>query len=523
MTEEANAVHVITSAGLEANPRTIAFCSTLKEYGFMAKVAVYGTIKPPHDSVIFLDPPEGDEEKAAFARAAGKIPSAICLWPRGKAKAPSGWIFTACPDGAAVASILAWSLLSAEIRTDRLLGEFLLESFQILIFLDSVFTVTSALPSSGAFLGRPAGEAVGKKFSDLTALSDAKILKLSATPEVCDIPIEEGGTAAYSILRVSDEIAKTIGYGNSGGVALLLTRVDAYRALEEKRQRLEDIRNRMILQRSLELESANELLQKQAGELNNTLELLDLRNKQMMEELNLASELQKSLLPRTYPQDVPFQFSHKYIPLDVVGGDFFDVVRLSETKIGLIIADVSGHGVGPAFITALFKSSFEHFCRNDLSPAHVLDGLNKEFIQFLRTGHYLTAFYAILDTEKLEITYSNAGHPKQLILRSDGTNEELNTLGFFIGMFDAIEYEEKTAKLSPGDMLVLFSDGIIETTGKDQAQFGREGIIASCLKYRNESIENISNGLFADLMDFMIEPRLEDDITILMIHVIDTL
>ncbi len=288
-------------------------------------------------------------------------------------------------------------------------------------------------------------------------------------------------------------------------------------------KRLEDIRVRMAEQRALELAAANEMLEQQAKDLKETLARLDSANRQLIDELNLASELQKSLLPRSYPNEAPLEFAHKFIPLNTIGGDFFDVVRLDEKTLGLIIADVSGHGVGPALVTAMFKSSFGLESKNTKSPAALMSTLNETLIGFLTTGHYVTAFAAFIDIESLEMRYCSAGHPNQLVVRADGTSIELATMGFLLGMMENMDYKEKSLVLDPGDTLVLFTDGVIESSDSEGTLFGREGILRSAADRQGSGAQELSDGLLSDLLAWTEGTEASDDVTILMAQVIESL
>ncbi len=288
-------------------------------------------------------------------------------------------------------------------------------------------------------------------------------------------------------------------------------------------KRLEDIRVKMAEQRALELATANELLQDQAKELKATLSRLDGANRQLVDELNLASELQKSLLPRSYPDDVPLEFSHKFIPLNSIGGDFFDVLRLDDRTLAMVIADVSGHGVGPALVTAMFKSSFGLQSKGLRSPAALMAALNAELGGILTTGHYVTAFAAIIDVESLEMRYCSAGHPNQLIFKADGESRELATMGFLLGMMADMDYEEKSLVLDPGDTLVFFTDGVIESPDAKGELFGREGIQRSVSGRMGSGVGELSDGLFSDLLSWTEGTEASDDITILMAQVIESL
>jgi serine phosphatase RsbU (regulator of sigma subunit) len=288
-------------------------------------------------------------------------------------------------------------------------------------------------------------------------------------------------------------------------------------------KRLEGIRVKMAEQRALELGAANELLERQAKDLRETLGRLDGANKQLIEELNLASELQKSLLPRSYPSDAPLEFAHKFVPLNSIGGDFFDVLRLDQKTLVLVIADVSGHGVGPALVTAMFKSAFGLESRSLRSPAALMSSLNSQLGEILSTGHYVTAFVAFIDIESLEMRYCSAGHPNQLLVRADGSSEELATMGFLLGMMSGMEYEEKSLVLDGGDTLVLFTDGVFESPDVEGRPFGREGILRSIAARQGSGPTELSDGVFSDLLAWTQGTEASDDVTILMAQVLESL
>ncbi|MCK4543352.1 MAG: serine/threonine-protein phosphatase [Spirochaetales bacterium] len=283
------------------------------------------------------------------------------------------------------------------------------------------------------------------------------------------------------------------------------------------------VNNRLLQQRAIELKSANEILEQRAVELQNSLEQQDGMHQQIMEELALASELQKSLLPREFPTGLPLDFCHRYMPYSQIGGDFFEIARLDENHLGIIITDVSGHGVASAFVTAMFKSSFAHLSSGLISPAETFALLNTEFTRVIRTEHYLTAFYAVVNLEDFTCTYCNAGHPKQLLFRKNGEIEELTTIGFFIGMFEGTEYEEKTIQFNPGDKLLLFTDGILETENEEAVPFGRENLIRVVQEYPDQDLEGLANAIMSNLIMYNAEPIFQDDITFLITEILESL
>jgi len=335
--------------------------------------------------------------------------------------------------------------------------------------------------------------------------------------------VEAAEEAGLPVLRVSAKTAADVAEAAAWGLGMADERyIEAARS-DAKVKRLEDMRVKMAEQRALELAAANELLESQARDLRDTLGRLDAANRQLVEELNLASELQKSLLPRSYPSDAPLELAHKFIPLNSIGGDFFDVLRLDARTLGLVIADVSGHGVGPALVTAMLKSSFGSESRRTKSPAAMMAALNEELGSNLTTGHYVTAFAATIDLETLEMRFCSAGHPNQLLVRADGRAQELGTMGFLLGMVAGVDYEEKSVALEGGDTIVLFTDGVFESLNEAGAPFGREGIARSIASRLGQGPAALSDGLLSDLLAWTQGTEASDDLTILMAQVIESL
>jgi serine phosphatase RsbU (regulator of sigma subunit) len=272
-----------------------------------------------------------------------------------------------------------------------------------------------------------------------------------------------------------------------------------------------------------ELTKVNASLVKETERLKATRDELDAKNKKMTEELALANIIQNSFLPKEFPRDVPMNFSHKYIPHEYIGGDFFEILPIDERHLGVLIADVSGHGVSSALITAMLKSTFLHAAEGCLSPGAVLKKINTEFTRVMRNEHYITAFYSIVDTETFELRYAAAGHPRQIVLRRNGAVEPVGANGFFLGMFESTVYDEKSTGLEPGDRLVCFTDGLIECPDSAGRHFGQDNLTRVLESHAAEDIETLSKNLIVELIAFMAESRFPDDVTLLIGEVIPLL
>jgi serine phosphatase RsbU (regulator of sigma subunit) len=206
--------------------------------------------------------------------------------------------------------------------------------------------------------------------------------------------------------------------------------------------------------------------------------------------------------------------------MQFVGGDYYDVLDLGNGKKGVIIADVSGHGVSSAFIAAMLKVSFADYAPRFHSPAEVLKWLNTRYCEVIQTGDYATAFYCIIDPQNNSMTYCGAGHPRPLYLnRQNRSIELLSSEGFFIGMFDQAEYRNRQVELCRDDRFMLFTDGIIEAYSDEKGeQFGdirlRECFEECC----DEPLERVIETVISRVKNFMKKSIFYDDLAIVAVE-----
>jgi serine phosphatase RsbU (regulator of sigma subunit) len=182
-------------------------------------------------------------------------------------------------------------------------------------------------------------------------------------------------------------------------------------------------------------------------------------------EREKAFRVMREVLPSQNPNFPGLQIASEYIPYDEIGGDFFQFYPISETRIGVFIADISGHGLSAALLALMAHSMVSTFDPLIFtSPGILLTGLNS-LLSNRMAGNFLTGFFACIDIEKNSICYSNGGHPPPYILRPGADRiETLETRGKLIGVMPQIIYEEETIPFHPGDRLVLFTDGLTETS-----------------------------------------------------------
>lgn len=284
------------------------------------------------------------------------------------------------------------------------------------------------------------------------------------------------------------------------------------------------------LQKSLkDLENAKEKLELQSEELRNSLNIgkqvqfyVEKQNELMLNKLKMGAELQKSLLPRQFPSIKDVKFSSKYLPTLQLGGDYFDVVQIDDQYIGIIIADVSGHGVSAAMIAAMFKALFYNYKKHYLYPKDLFKIMNSEFCRMINTGDFITAFYLVFDRYDSKITYVNAGHPFPLVLSNHSKKiKELDSPGFFLGVFEDSSYKENHMKLNSGDKILFYTDGATDVKNSKEKLFGKDRLkkISSALTQKACHGNELIDTIFKEIALYSDGKPYEDDITLLLTEI----
>ena len=192
-------------------------------------------------------------------------------------------------------------------------------------------------------------------------------------------------------------------------------------------------------------------------------------------ELDTARQIQLSILP---PQETPklagWDIAARYVPMTSVAGDFYDFLILDEQRIGILVADVSGHGMPAALIASMLKIAFAAQLAHAHDPVQVLLGLNRALCGKFQ-GHYVTAAYALIDTEARTLRYAGAGHPPLVVReQSSGKTRCILENGLFLGYFPQAQYTATEIPFREGDWLLLYTDGIPEMMDRSEEQFGEE-------------------------------------------------
>jgi len=248
-----------------------------------------------------------------------------------------------------------------------------------------------------------------------------------------------------------------------------------------------------------------------------TRELLDRRR--LEKELAIAREIQASFLPKRAPEVPGFDLAGATQPHDEVGGDYFDFIRVSDSRLGIAIADVSGKGIPAALIMAGFRMSLLAEIRNEFTMRAVMRKVNSLLHESTERDKFVTLFYGVLDWKNRSVSYSNAGHNPPLLLRADGRVQYLLEGGVALGVLPDARYEERPVALQPGDLLLLYTDGVSEAESSTGEQFGTERL-ERCLKRIAEgTAHEILKGVVDEVTAYAGEHGLNDDLTLVVVKV----
>ncbi|MBR2317081.1 MAG: SpoIIE family protein phosphatase [Spirochaetales bacterium] len=284
---------------------------------------------------------------------------------------------------------------------------------------------------------------------------------------------------------------------------------------------LSDSFNHMVGTISNYRENMEKLVKNRTEELNKNVEQLTEANEQNRRELAMAQRIQSSLVPKVFPETRLLQFSSKYMPMEALGGDLYDVYQISDKVFSVMILDVCGHGVPAALITTMAKISFNTNTKKSKDPSEVVFNVNNELYDSINgNGDYFTAFYGVIDMEKGMLYYSNAGHNTIFLAHADGTMDQLENNGPVVGVVKDLEFPSVGHLLKNGDRLVLYTDGVIEARDEQAALYGEERLMDIISKNMNSEVKDFTEHVFTDLQAFCGNSPRCDDIALFAVDIV---
>ncbi len=242
------------------------------------------------------------------------------------------------------------------------------------------------------------------------------------------------------------------------------------------------------------------------------------REKERLEhELNIAAELQQSLLPKEFPQGSYFSVAGFNMACESVGGDFFDVFPLSAERYAFVVADVAGKGISGALLASVLQGVFSTTTHTEVSAEILLARVNQYLCERSGQARYATLFYGALGKDG-SLEYINAGHVPPLVRTAGGDVRPLEAGNLPLGLFSDAEYSAGHASLSPGDFLVIFSDGVTEAQNAQSELFGEERVIESLRGFSGATAEDLAEAIRAGVAAFTGAAPQSDDVTLLVVH-----
>jgi sigma-B regulation protein RsbU (phosphoserine phosphatase) len=283
-----------------------------------------------------------------------------------------------------------------------------------------------------------------------------------------------------------------------------------------------------------EKKRAEEKIRQTTAELSRSREELRAKNQVMQDNLRMAHEIQLTMLPQQYPvfpRNVPpeksaFQFAHRYQPAETVSGDFFSISQLSDYEVGVFICDVTGHGVSAALITAMIRALSEELKPLAHDPGMFMRKLNSDLSNILKTTGLpmlTTAFYLVANWQTGTMRFANAGHPKPLLIRRS-TGEMLtlaNVSGHgqaALGLFEDPPYETSETTLAPGDLVMLFTDGLYEVQGANEELYSQQRLMVDVRNLIHKPAAPLFDELLEAIRAFSVSHEFEDDVCLVGIE-----
>jgi phosphoserine phosphatase RsbU/P len=238
-------------------------------------------------------------------------------------------------------------------------------------------------------------------------------------------------------------------------------------------------------------------------------------------ELSLASEIQKSMLPRAVPLLEGYEFSAHMIPAKSVGGDFYDFIPLGEGLLGIAVGDVSDKGIPAALFMAMVRSLLRAEAHPGRSLQKVLRSVNHHLMDMNEKEMFVTVLFGILNCATHQFQYVRAGHEVPIIFDAQGSFKRLlKTNGQALGVFEEITLDEKTVELSKGSMLVLCSDGIPEAPNRQNISFGYDGIARSVGRMPGASAQAVCDELIRAVVEHQAGSLQHDDMTVVILRAV---
>ncbi len=390
------------------------------------------------------------------------------------------------------------------------------KSFEGMRLTDEHGTMLAVNPAFCQIVGMPQEELVGRPYTVIYAQTEDTAEMMQRYQK------------RFAERKIETLLERHVSFRSGKVVDVELS--NSYVEMEEGRSLLLSLVRDVTLRKQ-----AEERERKAAAELARSQAELRKKNIILEDDLKMARDIQEAILPQQYPTFPPgadsesslLKFCHRYHPSGQVGGDFFNVLALSDTQAGLFLCDVMGHGVRSALVTAMVRGLVEELRPMALDPGQLLTRLNSDLRAILQqTGSplFTTAFYLVADLARRQIFFANAGHPKPfLVHRPSGEVEVLKYENGkarpALGLFANSTYPTVSAPLLPGDMLMLFTDGLYEVEGPGDQPYSQELLLDAVRRHSSMKCPDMFAAILAEIQQFTGSQEFSDDVCLVGMEV----
>ena len=290
---------------------------------------------------------------------------------------------------------------------------------------------------------------------------------------------------------------------------------------------MENIRTAMnrgaydFITKPIDLNDLEITIEKSLKEIEHYKQALSSRDKliALEQELNIATAIQTSILPKTFPpfpDRKEFDIYAKMLTAKEVGGDLYDFFLIDKYRLGIVIGDVSGKGIASALLMAVCKTLLKITAYKGIPADNILYEVNNILVDESPSNMFVTVFYGVLDTRNGAFEYCNGGHNSPYLISNEGKVKQLENIGgLLLGAMKDAEYESNITMLNPGDTLFLYTDGITEAFNKQDEEFDENRLVNSLLNKAPQSANDIVNNVISDVQTFSDGAEQSDDITCL--------
>ncbi len=238
--------------------------------------------------------------------------------------------------------------------------------------------------------------------------------------------------------------------------------------------------------------------------------------RRVAQELEIARMVQARLFPQTLPAFGALEYAGVCVQARQVGGDYYDFLNLGQERLGLVVGDIAGKGIAAALLMANLQANLRSQCAIALDhPQQFLQSVNQLFFENTIESAYATLFFAEYDGRTRRVRYANCGHLPGLLFRSDDTVERLTSTATVLGLFPDWDCEIGESALSPGDTLVLYTDGVTEAFNDRGEEFGEQRLVESVRRHRGQRPRALLDSILGDVKQFSPQEQ-HDDITLLV-------